>query len=348
METIKELILKSNIPNSRVLQIVYLKDSQKIVLLKCNERLELYIDILDIKNNLHSEIIFQEKMHVISASINNSRFDSNDYYLYEFDTTLHITHFHVIDEEHFFLKALKNGKNYLNLKINIKGEIFHLPTFENSNYGDSLNEKHIIKNFIYREDMTLFDINDCRERNLYDFISENFDDLDKYPAFTYLYFTEDRYTIFTSPDKNIIGFEIYDKDGDEPKFSYYILEIESLENIKIIFKGKIYDSGHYYTLSEDTNEFAYKRQNYDDETKIYIRELSENFHQAEIHKEIIDEKIIYLDKKKIVLQKQNEIQVLDRRTDYQQTIIIDESSPYEIKDNFLFYIKDSKLTFSVI
>lgn len=345
MESLQELIAKSN-NSETILQIEYSKNGQKIILLKSKENLELFIEILDLKNNSIKEILLHEKMYVTSAYAINAALFIDNYKANPDITLISVRHFHAIDEETFYLNVLVNRQDYKNLKINIKGEVFHLPTFDNIKHNEysSSNKKHILKDFIFREDMILIDLNDCKERNLYEFISESFDNDDDL-SFTYLYFTEDRYTIFTFPDKNIIGFEIYDKDGDEPKFSYYILKIESLENIKIMFVGKSYNSGHYYVLSEDSNEFAYRRQHYDDENNIIIRELSDNFHHSEIHREIIDEEIVYLNKRKVVLQKQNELQILDRQTENLRTILIDYSSSYEIKDYNLFYIKGFKLKF---
>lgn len=344
MEVISELISKSNNNHLKILSIEYLEKSQKIVLLKVKENLELFIDIIDIKNNLQKEIILLKKMILDFSYINNSKyFPEKDLNLNDGEILISIRHFHTINDENFILSNSKS-----NIKINIDGEVVYLPTFENIKYGESskLNNKYFLKNFIFRADMTLFDIDNCIEKELDTFINENFDNIDDGQSFSYLYFTEDRYTIFTYPQKNILGFEIYDKDGDEPHFSYYILKIESLDDIKIIFVGKSNNSGHYYVLSEDTNEIAYKRQHYDDPTNILIREISDKFNDFEIHKVINnEEEIVYLNKRKIFLKRKNEIEILDRHTGKINSVIIDKDSPFEIKGNFLFYVKDSKLKF---
>jgi hypothetical protein len=344
MEAIDELISKSNNNHFKILSIEYLKETQKIVLLKVKENLELFIDIIDIKNNLQKEIILLKKLFLDFSYTNNSKyFPEKNFNLNDREVLISIRHFHTINDENFILSNSKS-----NIKINIEGEVFYLPTFENIKYGEfsRLNDKHFLKNFIFRADMTLFDIDNCIEKELYTFINDNFDNIENYPSFTYLYFSEDRYTIFTYPNKNIVGFEIYDKDGDEPHFSYYILKVESLDNINIIFVGKSSNSGHYYVLSEDTNEIAYKRQHFDDPTNILIRELSDKFNDFEIHKVINnEEEIVYLNKNNIFLKKQNEIEILDRHTGKTNSVIIDKDSPFEIKENFLFFVKDSKLRF---
>ena len=344
MEVIDELICKSNNNHFKILSIEYLKETQKIVLLKVKENLELFIHIIDLKNNLQKEIILLKKLFLDYSYINNSKyFPEKKNNPSEGETLISIRHFHTINDDNFFLSNSQS-----NIKINKKGEVLHLSTFENSKFSSSsyINNKHILKDFIFREDMTLIDINNCYEKELDSFIYENIDNIFDGQSFTYIYYTEERYTILTYPCKNIIGFEIYDKDGDEPQFSYYILKIESLNNIKIIFAGKGYNSGHYYVLSEDTNEIAYVKRHYDEPKNIIIRELSEKFNDFEIYKEINnEEEIVYLNKSKIFLKEQNEIQILDRQTRKINSIIIDNDSPFEIKENFLFFVKDSKLRF---
>ena len=210
MSNINELVSKSNMSNLKILKIKSIPEIHSVLLLKTDqEDSDFFIEILDFDNNKIKQILLDKKISKIRD-------------------------FHSIDLKYLYLNGSYNGDFDCHLKIDSNnGEIIFHKKFDTEIH--SLNYKYILKNYIFREDLVLLNLENFEEYNLYDFISDNFDD--EY-NFTYLYFSEGRYEIFTLPNNNIIGFEIFDKDGDEPRCTYIILKIENNENIQIKFIGK--------------------------------------------------------------------------------------------------------------
>lgn len=335
MNDVNELISESNKYNLEILKIKSIPDTQNIALLKTNQDSEYFIEILDFENNSIKKIVINNK---ISS----------------------ITEFHPIDDEFIYLYCnYKHNENfYSHLKINFEGEIIFYKKFVKENYSSYHN--HNLKNYIFREDMVLLDLSNFEEYKLFDFFSDNFDeDL----GFTYIYFTEQRYKIFTLPDDNILGIEIFDKDGDEPRFYYFILKIESADKIRIKFIGNIEDCGEY-TFSNNSKELAYISSYYKTSGILQIRELSnEKFNNSKqlninnsIEKEyylngkkmtFVDfEKIIYFDEEKIILNYVTEMKIYSRENEVLlNSAFIDKNSSYLVKNNTLFFIKNSKLSY---
>lgn len=332
MNNINELITKSNAANLKTLKLKYSLDLECLFLLKMNPLDSiLLIEILDFKNNIIKHILLDNK-------ISNVR------------------DFHSIDTEYLYINADYNGSYNFHLKINSKGETIFYKKFNTEFY--SLNDKITLKNFLFREDMKLLSLEDFQEYNLFDFLRDNFDDNFD---FTYLYFVEGRYEIFSSPDDNILGFEIYDKDGDEPRFYFIILKIISQTEINIIFSGKIEDCGYNYSLNKNMKEIAY-RSSYFSNDILKIRELSKesfsDFEQLDIEKNIKNkfgnfiEKILYFDQEKIILLYPTDIEIYDRINIYNRknsklinTISIDKGTLCQVMNEKMFFIKDLKINY---
>lgn len=332
MSNINELISKSNISNLKILKLKKYTEIECLFLLKINPLdSNILIEILDFKNNKIKHILLDKKI-------------SN------------IRDFHPIDLEYLYLNADYNGDSDCHLKINLNGQIIFQKKFDTEIYA--LNYKVILKNFLFREDMKLLNLEDFQEYNLYNFISDNFDDDFN---FTYLYFSEDRYEIFSLPDDNILGFEIYDKDGNEPRFYFIILKIISQTEINTIFSGKIEDCGHNYSLSKNIKEIAYRSSYYSSDI-LKIREISKekfgNFEQLDIEKNFENkfgnfiEEIIYFDEEKIMLLYPTDREIYDRIKIYNRknsklidTISIDRGTLYQVMDEKMFFIKDSKINY---
>ena len=326
MSNINELISKSNIPNFQILKLKSIPKTQNIILLKTNQKNEILIEILDFENNNIKQIFLDEKLTKI----------------YDF---------HPIDLVNFHINCDYNGNSNCQIKVNSCGKIIFKKQFEAEHFA--LNFKHILKNYIFREDMVLLDLDNFEEYNITDFFIDNFDD--EY-SFNYLYF-EHRYDIFTLPDDNIIGFEIYDKDyisnkiydidGIERKFYFIILKIISPTNINIIFSGKIDDCGFNYTINKNFKEIAYRSSLYKNDDNIQIRQFSlDNFLNAEILTKDKSSKIEYFDERIIIFKKDNILEIFDRKIDNSLKFIeIDEFSSFIFKNSLLFYVKNYQLNF---
>ena len=317
MSNINEFVSENNLFNFRILKIKSIPEINSIILLKTNPlNSEFFIEILDFDNNKIKQIIKNKKI-------------SN------------IKDFHLIDLEYLYVNGSYNGDFDCHLKIDSNnGEIIFHKKFDTEIY--SLNYKYILKNYIFREDLVLLNLENFEEYNLYDFISDNFND--EY-NFTYLYFSEGRYEIFTLTDNNIIGFEIFDKDGDEPRCTYIILKIENNKNIQIKFIGKIEDAGYGHMFSQNSNEIAYKSTLYNNSNNILIRDLIlDNFQNAEIHIKDESSEIVYFNNEKIIFKNNNILEILDRKSNkLLNSIKIENDSLFSIKNDKLFYVTNNKL-----
>ncbi|MFB9110490.1 hypothetical protein [Flavobacterium gyeonganense] len=317
MNNINELVSKNNMSNLRILKIKSIPEIDGIIVLKTNSLdSEFFIEILDFDNNKIKQFLLDKKIS-----------DIRD--------------FHSIDLEYLYLNGSYNGDFDCHLKIDSNnGEIIFHKKFDTETH--SLNYKYILKNYIFREDLVLLNLENFEEYNLYDFISDNFDD--EY-NFTYLYFSEGRYEIFTFPYNNIIGFEIFDKDGDEPRCTYIILKIENNKNIQIKFVGKIEDAGYDYILSPDSNEIAYKSTLYNKPNNILIRDLAiDNFQNAEVHIKDESLKIVYFNREKIIFKNNNMLEIFERKSNkLLNSIKIENDSLFLIKNDTLFYVNNNKL-----
>ncbi len=314
MNNIDHLISKSNTNNLKVIALDYNPEIQQIFLLKAKQDLELFIEILDLKTNKTKQILLDEKVCARPYGRIN---------------------FHAVNKENFYLSV-----DFSHLKININGEIVLKDQLDGT--ISSLNKKHVLKNYIFREDLVLIDFTDFKEHNLSDFFDDNFDEYD----FNYFYF-DDRYSIFSSPDNNILTVILYCKDRDHPKCFHCILEIESPEKINVLFVDKIDDLGQYYVISESLSELAYQKY-FTDDDNVYIRKLSgENFKNSENF--IIDKsaEFIFFDDHQFLLLYDEKIEIY-KRSDISllRSISIDQSAPYKIKKDILFYIKDAKLNYT--
>lgn len=318
MSNINELVSKSNMSNLKILKIKSIPEIHSVLLLKTNQQdSDFFIEILDFDNNKIKQILLDKKISEIRD-------------------------FHAIDLEYLYLNGSYNGDFDCHLKIDSNnGEIIFHKKFDTKTH--SLNYKYILKNYIFREDLVLLNLENFEEYNLYDFISDNFDD--EY-NFTYLYFSEGRYEIFTLPNNNIIGFEIFDKDGDEPRCTYIILKIENNENIQIKFIGKIEDAGYGYMFSENSKEIAYKSTLYNNSNNILIRDLTtDNFQNSEIHIKDESSKIVYFNKDKIIFKNNNMLEILERKSNkVLNSFKIENDSLFSIKKDKLFYVNNNKLS----
>jgi hypothetical protein len=317
MSNINEIISKSNLSNFKILKVKTIPKTQNIVLLKTNQKFEILFEILDFENNIIKQILLDKKL-------------------------TKIYNFHPIDLENFYLSCDYNGISNCQLKVNSNGKIIYQKQFE-AKYYDA-NSMHILKNYIFREDMVLLNLENFEEHKLINFFINKFDE--DY-NFTYLYFSEQRYETFTLPDDNILGFEICDKDGNQPRFYFIILKIISPTNINIIFSGKIEDCGYYYTLNKNSKEFAYRSRLYKNENNVQIRQFSlDNFQNAEVLTKDKSSKIEYFDERIIIFKKDNILEIFDRQSDISLKFIeIDEFSSFVFKNSLLFYIKNKQLNF---
>ncbi len=317
MSNINELVSKSNMSNLKILKIKSIPEIHAIILLKTNQLdSDSFIEILDFENNKIKQILLDKKISKIRD-------------------------FHSIDLECLYVNGNYNGEFDCHLKIDLNnGEIIFHKKFDTEIH--SLNYKYILKNYIFREDLVLLNLENFEEYNLYDFISNNFDD--DY-NFTYLYFSEGRYEIFTLPDKNIIGFEIFDKDGDEPRCTYIILKIENNENIQIKFIGKIEDAGNGYVFSEDSKEIAYKSTLFNNSNNILIRNLIiDNFQNPEIRIKDESSEIVYFNKEKIIFKNNNVFEILERKSNkLLSSFKIENDSLCTINNDKLFFVSNNKL-----
>ena len=330
MSNINELISKSNLSDLKILKLKSCPELECLFLLK-KYPLEsnLFIEILDFKKNNIKHI-------VLDNNISN------------------VKNFHPTDSEYLYINADYNGNSDCHLKINSNGKIIFYRNFDTNNYSS---HNHILKNYIFRDDLVLLNLKDFKEHNLYNFFADNFQKYD----FTYLYFSEGRYEIFTSQDENVLGFEIYDKDGDEPRFNFIILKIISQTEINIIFSGKIEDCGYNYLLNKNITEIVY-RSSYYSSNILKIREISKdkfgNFEQLNIEKNIENkfgnfiEEIMYLDEEKIMLLYPTDIEIYDRIKIYNRknsklidTIFIDIGTLCQVMNKKMFFIKDSKINY---
>lgn len=313
MNTINDLISRSNISGFRIIKIDYIPEKQQITLLKENQYSEIFIEILDIENNIIKEILLDEKIYV------------RPYERIEF---------HSIDEENFYLSI-----NSWHFKINYNGKIILKKQLDNE--LGYLNNKHVLKNYIFREDLTLIDLKDFKEYDLTNFFDDNFDEYD----FTFFYF-EGRYELYSSSDNNILTITLYCKDREDPKVLHCVLRINSFENIDILLADKIDQLGCYYTLNENLHELAYETYFTDDEN-LYIREISkENFKRSQSFVIDKDAKLIFLNDHKFILLYDEKIEIWERHENrLLKSIPIDHGSSYKLAKNILFCIKDKKLNY---
>ncbi|GEN74389.1 hypothetical protein [Chryseobacterium hagamense] len=247
MNTLNDLISKSNLNGFKIKKIDYISEKQQIILIKEKQDSEVFIEILDVENNIRKEVLLDEKIYL---------------------TPYERIEFHAIDQESFYLSI-----NSWHFKINSDGKTVLKKQLDNE--PDYLNHKHILKNYIFREDLTLIDLEDFKEYDLTIFFDENFDEYD----FTYFYF-EDRYGLYSSSDNNILTITLYCKDRENPNVLHCVLKINSFDNIDILLADKIDQLGCYYIISENLHELAYETYFPEDEN-LYIREISkENFKRS--------------------------------------------------------------------
>lgn len=313
MNTVDSLIAKSNLSGFKIIKTDYISEKQQIVILKVKQNSELFIEILDIKNDLIKEISLNEKIYV------------RPYERIEF---------HSIDNNNFYL-----GCDSWHFIINCDGKVVLKKQLDNE--LGYLNNTHLLKNYIFREDLTLIDLKDFKEYNLTDFFDENFDEYD----FTFFYF-EGRYGLYSSSDNNILTISIYCKDREDPKVLHCVLKINSFENIDILLAEKIDQLGCYYTLSENLHELAYETYFTDDEYW-YIREISEeNFKRSTSFVTDKNTNLIFFNDENYILLYDEKIELRNRHeNNLLKSIAIDHESSYKLAKNILFYIKDSKLNY---
>lgn len=314
MSNIENLISQSNSNNFKIIKLDYIPERQQIILLKTKQNLELFIEVLNLKTNDIKEISLNEKIY------------AKPYGRIEF---------HSIDDENFYLSA-----DSLHFKINSNGEIILKDRLDSK--ISSLNHKHVLKNYIFREDLALIDLKDFKEYDLTNFFNDNFDEYD----FIYFYY-DDRYELFSSSGNNILTITLYCKDLDDPKFLHCVLKINSFENIDILFADKIDQLGCYYILSENSHELAYETYFPEDEN-LYIRELSkENFKESKSCMIDKNAQLIFLNNHQLILLYDEKIEILERYSNnLLKSISIDQDSPYKIKKDMLLYVKDAKLNYT--
>ncbi|WP_344827672.1 hypothetical protein [Chryseobacterium ginsenosidimutans] len=292
----------------------YIPERQQIILLKTKQNLELFIEVLNLKTNDIKEISLNEKIY------------AKPYGRIEF---------HSIDDENFYLSA-----DSLHFKINSNGEIILKDQLDSK--ISSLNHKHVLKNYIFREDLELIDLKDLKKYNLTGFFDDHFDQYD----FIYFYF-DDRYSIFSSSNEDIVIIIVYCKDGDDPKCFHCILKIESPENIRVLFVDKIDDLGKYYVISKNLSELAYQKHFLDDDN-VYVRKLSiEKFKEPESFAIDNNAELIFFNAHQFILLYDEKIEILERYSNnLLKSISIDQDSPYKIKKDMLLYVKDVKLNYT--
>ncbi len=333
MNDLNDFISKINTLEDKILAIKSIPEKDSIILLKTDLlKSKLFIEILDL-NNAKSKHI------VLNPMISN------------------IISFHPIDLENFYINGSYNGDSDYHLKIGVDGNVLYHKKFDTE--IRSINHKIVLKDFIFREDLKLLDFKDFEEYDLEEFMINHFQD--KYD-FTYLYFSESRYKTFSLPNNNILGLEIYNKDGDAPRMYFIILRFHSPTNINIQFDGKIDDCSNSYLLSQNAQEIVYRSTWYLSDGSLKSRKLSPKefkyFENLNLSRERntnnnFEEEVIYFDEKIIMIlysndfEKYNTIEVYDRKDleFVKNKIFIDKRRTHQMMNGKLFFIRDSKLNY---
>lgn len=308
MNIFDDLISRSNLNGFKIIKTDYIPEKQQIIQLKIKQNSELFFEVLDLKNRIIREILLDEKICFTPYS----RIE-----------------FHPVDEDNFYLSA-----GSWHLKINSDGKI----ALRKPKQFESV---HILKNYIFREDLTLTDLKDFKEYDLTKFFDENFDEYE----FMYFYY-EGRSEFFSSSDSNILTVTLYCKDRDDPKFLHVVLNIHSHDHIDILYSEKIDQLGHHYVINENLQELAFENYLADDKN-LCIRKLSNGSfnHSKSIKIEDFSELIFFNDEKFILLFDEK-IEIWERNENgLLKSIPIDRESSYKLAKNILFYIKDTKLNY---
>ena len=337
----------------KIIAIRHLRTNNKVFLLKANSSNELFIEILDFESDARTAILIKEKISLTDNYLSRNTID------YKTSTSSErivwidraIAFFVPETMDYIFIKLVRSyphhtENNTLNIQIDIEGntlrkEYISIPEVKFKNY-DFLNSLVVIPDYNFFNTETFF------QKDLYPFFDEYLDEED----FSYIRYTENRCSSFASPAKNLYAIVIFDKDGQSPRGTFCVFEINGDINPKLIFKSKVDDWGSYHVFSEDGKKIAYITSLWEKEgIEINIRTLSEKKFNSEVVFKIqlsIEQRNI----EKIFLTHRDEIILVFPESFEMYNIAYikrkihlkrDLNTPYELANNVLLYVHKQRL-----
>jgi|GEM_PF-4791236 len=336
-----------------IIAIRYLSPNNKVFLLKANSSNELFIEILDLESDASIAFLIKEKISLtgnyLTTNIINHKTSTSSERILWIDRA--IVFFVPETMDYIFMKLVRSyphhkENNTLNIKIDLEGntlrkEYISIPEVNLKNY-DCLNSLVVIP------DYNFFNTETFLQKDLYPFFDEYLDEED----FSYIRYTEERCSSFASSTKNLYAIVIFDKDGQSPRGTFCVFEINGDINPKLIFKSKVDDWGSYHVFSEDGKKIAYITNLWEKEgIEINIRTLSEKKFNNEVGFKIqlsIEQRNI----EKIFLTHRDEIiLVFPERFEMYNAAYIkrkihlkrDLKTSYEFANNVLLYVHKQQL-----
>ncbi len=330
------------------------KNSNKIFLLKVDKSCVLFIESIDLDKNIVEYIKIDEKVNFWKWQLTKNKYvDYDEKYKNNQQMLLFnevLTFFVSDNTDYIFLKLglaypYHVESNTLNIKINLEGATLKkeyvtelMGLFRNY---DHLNELVVIPDYYF------FNTNTFRQVDLYEFFDECLDD----ENFSYLLYTEDSCTMFSTPSKNLYGIVIFDRDGDGPRGTFCVFEIDGDISPRLIFKYKVDEYGMNHVFSENGKKIAYIYRWHFGEIELVLRSLNaKNFGNE-------TRLTVYFSKEsptaqEILLTDQDHIIIVfpDRFEIYnvnERTRIAnfwrDSGAPYKLSNGRLFFIQDLRL-----
>lgn len=337
----------------KIIAIWCLRTKHKVFLLMANPFDELFIEILDLRSNCRNVIAIKDKIHLTGSYLERN--------LADYQTISSSEEILWIDEvlaffvpetmDYVFMKLRRSYPNHkenntLNIQIDLEGntlrkEYVTEPEGSFRNY-DRLNGLVVIPDYNFFNTETFLKI------DLYNFFDEYLDDED----FSYIRYTEDRCSSFATPAKNLYAIVIFDKDGEEPRGTFCVFEINGDINPKLIFKAKADEWGSKHVFSEDGKKIAYVARLWEkDGIEIDIRTLTAEDFNNEI-KFTIQLSIDHRNVEKIFLTNHNDIILVFPKSfeiynafETKRKIHLkrDQRTTYDFSNNILFYLHKRRL-----
>lgn len=330
------------------------RNSNKIFLLKVDKSCVLFIEAIDLDNNIVEYITIVEKLDFWSWQLTENKYiDYDEKYKYNEQMLLfnEVLTFFVSDNiDYIFIKLrltypYQVDKNTLNIKINLGGATLK------KEYVTELNR--LFRNYdhlnglIVTPDYNFFNTNTFQQADLYEFFDECLDD----ENFSYLRYTEDSCKMFSTPSKNLYGIVLFDKDGDRPRGTFCVFNIDGDISPKLIFKYKVDEYGMNHVFSENGKKIAYIYNWHFGEIELVLRSLNTDEFENETRLTVYfskesptAEKILLTDHDHIIIVFRERFEVYSADSEKRICYIKrDIGTTYELANNTLFYLHNHRL-----
>lgn len=338
-----------------IIAIHGLINTSKVFLLKVNRFRELFIEMLDLESNITTAIFFEEKISFSEESSVKDKYVSYKIYgsIEERLWVNEVLTFFVPEQmDYIFIKLghcdpHQDENNTLNIQVDFQGItlkkefVTELPGFMGSRNYDRLNGLVVIPDFHF------FSTETFKQVDLYGFFDKCLDDED----FSYLLHMENTCSMFATRSKNLYGIILFDRDGDSPRGTFCVFQINEDINPKLIFKHKVDEYGMNHVFSENGEKIAYIYNWNFGEIEVVLRVLNANEFEKEKRLTVYFSKQSQTAQKILLTDHDHIILVFPERFELysvdSEKIIChikrDVGTTYELANSTLFYLHNQQL-----